>query len=368
MTKVTPPKIFTRNKILGLRYAIDGVDKKKSLKMKDTPQNRKLVETQVIPQFILKVHSGEFFENNNVKIPTIDEYVKVSFELHKGSRCESTIYGYKKNYKKYIEPTFGEKRLDTIKGSHITLWQNQLQEKEKLSKSSIMKIRTTLHTLFEDAIEEEIINSNPVKKAKPLKNTKETKVKRTPLEPFKKTEIKSILDCADGQSKNLLATLFYTGTRAGECIGLKWENVDFQKNTITIRQQVVNGIEKSILKTTNSRRTIPIISSLLPYLKKQYSLTGHKNSFVFLTEKTNKHYHSAGKVREQIWTKTLKKANIKYRNLHQTRGTFISTLISSGEDINFVSKIAGHENVRITLERYSEYIPVKNKDFGNCFN
>ena len=90
-------------------------------------------------------------------------------------------------------------------------------------------------------------------------------------------------------------------------------------------------------------------------------------SFLFLTKKTNKHYHSAGKIREQIWVKTLKKANIEYRNLHQTRGTFISTLISNGEDINYVSKIAGHENVKITLERYSQYIPVQNMNFGSCF-
>ena len=63
----------------------------------------------------------------------------------------------------------------------------------------------------------------------------------------------------------------------------------------------------------------------------------------------------------------LKKANVEYRNLHQTRGTFISTLISNGEDINYVSKIAGHENVKITLERYSQYIPVQNMNFGKCF-
>ena len=85
------------------------------------------------------------------------------------------------------------------------------------------------------------------------------------------------------------------------------------------------------------------------------------------TQKTNKHYHSAGKLREQIWIKTLANAKVEYRNLHQTRGTFISTLISNGEDITYVSKIAGHENVKVTLEKYSEYIPVQNKNFGNCF-
>lgn len=155
--------------------------------------------------------------------------------------------------------------------------------------------------------------------------------------------------------------------RAGECIGLKWEYVDFNKKTIAIREQMVNGEQKQILKTTKSQRTIPIIETLIPYLENQYKITGKYNSYVFLTERTNKHYHSAGKIREQIWIKALEKANVPYRNLHQTRGTFISTLISTGEDINFVSKIAGHENVKVTLEKYSEYIPIKNLNFGNCF-
>ena len=62
----------------------------------------------------------------------------------------------------------------------------------------------------------------------------------------------------------------------------------------------------------------------------------------------------------------LKVIGSKY--LKKTYDSFsISTLISNGEDINYVSKIAGHENVKITLERYSQYIPVQDMNFGKCF-
>jgi integrase len=172
----------------------------------------------------------------------------------------------------------------------------------------------------------------------------------------------------DGADKNLIATFFFTGARAGEVIGLKWDCIDFKNKTIAIRRQINNGVEKDKLKTAKSRRIIPIVETLIPFLKDQYKITGKKNGHVFLTCRTEKHYHSAGKIREQIWKKALERANVTYRNLHQTRGTFISTLISSGEDINYVSKIAGHENVKVTLERYSEYIPCKHDDFGVCFN
>jgi integrase len=42
-------------------------------------------------------------------------------------------------------------------------------------------------------------------------------------------------------------------------------------------------------------------------------------------------------------------------------------LNGNGEDITYVSKIVGHENVKVTLEKYSEYIPVKNDKFGEIF-
>ena len=369
MQNITQPKLFTRGSKLWVRFSLNQKVIRKPLNLDDTKANIKLANTQIIPQILLKVHTGEFFKENNVnQIPKVDEYMKISFQLHSGNRCTSTKYAYEKNYTKYIEPVFGNRKLDKIRSSDITLWQNNLQQVEKLSRASIVKIRTSLNTMFEDAIENEIIIFNPVSKAKKLRQTENPKVQRIKLKPFNTKEIKSILGVCDTQDKNMIATLFFTGVRAGELIGLKWDCIDFEKKTILITRQIVQGIEKESLKTSKSRRIIPIIDALIPYLKEQYKITANQKSYVFLTKKSNKYYHSAGKIREQIWKKALKKANVEYRNLHQTRGTFISTLIANGEDITYVSKIAGHENVKVTLEKYSEYIPSTNKEFGKCFN
>ena len=351
---------------LWVNYTINGKRFRKSLELENTKANYKRAENEILPMLKYKLMNGEL-NTHNKKIPTVDEYMKFSFELHSGNRSESTIYGHIKNYDKYLKGVFGHKSLDKVKASEITLWQNKLQKEYKLSKSYILKIRGLLFTMFEDAIENEILKINPVKKAKSLKQTEDTKVKRLELTPFKPNEINKILSVATNQDKNLVATLFMTGLRIGECLGLSWDCVDFKNRTLTVKKQIVNGQIKNILKTSKSKRIIPIIEALIPFLENQKKLTGKENSFLFLTKKTNKHYHSAGKIREQIWVKTLKKANVEYRNLHQTRGTFISTLISNGEDINYVSKIAGHENVNITLEKYSKYIPVQNMNFGSCF-
>lgn len=353
-------------KWIWVNFSLNGKRIRKPLNLEDTISNYKKAENELLPLLRYKLLNGEL-NTTNKEIQTVDEYIKFSFELHRGGRCESTIYGHQKNYDKYIKESFGYKSLDKIKPADISLWQNSLQKDSKLSKSYILKIRGLLSTMFEDAIENDVIKINPVKKAKRLKQTVETKVKRIELTPFKAEEINRILTVGTNQDKNLIATLFMTGLRIGECIGLSWDNINFENRTITIKKQIVNGEIKNILKTSKSKRIIPIIESLLPFLKNQKELTGQYNSFIFLTKRTNKHYHSAGRIREQIWIKALNEANVEYRNLHQTRGTFISTLISNGEDINYISKIVGHENVKVTLERYSQYIPVANKNFGSCF-
>lgn len=350
---------------LWVNYTINGKRFRKPLEMENTKANYKRAENEILPLLQYKLMNGEL--NQNKKIPTVEEYINFSFELHKGGRCQSTIYGHQKNYNKYIKGTFGHKSLDKVKASEITLWQNNLQKEYKLSKSYILKIRGLLYTMYEDAIENEVVKINPIKKVKSIKQTEESKVKRIELTPFRTEEINKILEVATNQDKNMIALLFMTGLRIGECIGLTWDCIDFENRTITVKKQIVNGELKNILKTSKSKRIIPIIEPLIPFLENQKKITEHHNSFVFLTTRTNKHFHSAGKVREQIWIKALKKANVEYRNLHQTRGTFISTLISNGEDINYVSKIAGHENVKITLEKYSQYIPVQNMNFGSCF-
>lgn len=80
------------------------------------------------------------------------------------------------------------------------------------------------------------------------------------------------------------------------------------------------------------------------------------------------HFWDISKIRTGYWKKDLNKSEIPYRKIHITRHTFCSTMISSGEDVNYVSKIAGHSSTKMTLEVYSKYIPNKNRNFGKIFN
>lgn len=347
---------------LWIDFTHNGKRHRKSLGLKNTSTNRKHAKQRLIPELQIKLLSGEFFDKT--KMPTVSEYMEISFQLREGSRTKSTIYGHRKNYERYIEPIFGSMKIDTLTSRKITIWQNNLV-KQGLAKATIDKIRGLLYSMYEDSIEEGFLIKNPISNVKRVSTNIKPKQPTREIDPFSKSEIQRIISAEEGQTQNLYALLFFSGVRIGEAIGLTWRDIDFENNVLKIRRQVRFG-ESTPLKTQNSIRDIPIIDVLKPFLENQFNLTGKSDSYVFLN-KQGTQFYSSNKVREQFWIKTFEKVNIPYRNLHQTRHTYISNLISSGEDINYVSMIAGHKNTKVTLEKYSRYIPHNNSEFGKTF-
>jgi integrase len=78
-------------------------------------------------------------------------------------------------------------------------------------------------------------------------------------------------------------------------------------------------------------------------------------------------FYDSKNIRDGLWKKVLKKAYVKYRTIYQTRHTFCSINLQNGEDLIWVSRILGHKNPRITLEKYSKYIPT-NSNKGTIFD
>jgi len=350
---MTQPKLFVRGKKLWIRFSLDGKVVKKPLHLDDSKTNVKIANLQIIPQLILKINSGEFFENEKDKIPTVDAYTEISFSAHECERKPTTTVDYKNIYRKHIKPTFGHVKLDEIKVSEVNTWKNALFT-GGLSSRRVNSIKKVFGTIIEDAVLDEIITSNPVRKSKPLPPHVEKDIY-----PFSMEEIRQILEVAKGQDKNLIATLFMTGIRTGELIALKWKNIDFEKRTIEIDATIGRGIEGTP-KTKSSIRTIPILDSLYEYIVDQYRLTGDKNSYVFLNP-NGTHFFDSKNLRDGLWKKVLKKADVKYRTIYQTRHTFCSLNLQNGADLIWVSKVMGHKNPKITLEKYSKFVPSDSK-------
>lgn len=353
MVKMTQPKLYPRGKKLWVRFTLNGEVIKKSLNIENNKANRKLAETNIIPQMIIKVHSGEFFKNEIV--PTVSEMIDISLKMNRASRKQLTHEGYERVLNRYVIPIFGKRKIDSIKPSELVSWQNSLLE--KLSSKSVSNARIIFNGVFQDALRDEIIGKNPFSIVKAPKQS----LKRE-NNPFSKDEIFKILENSEPKIRAFFAIGFFTGMRTGEITALKWHDIDFKNKTIFVRATRNKGIETTP-KTKSSIREIEILDVLFPILEEH--LKYRTNSDYVFTTRSNKPYYSAIKISTNYWTKALKKSNIKYRNLYQMRHTFASLMISSGEDILWVSSMLGHKNSNITLSTYAKYIKNERKIRGS---
>lgn len=326
-----------------IRFSHQGKNYRKTLGLLNTKANMRLAKNEIMPTMQLKLYSGELFEKT---VPTIDEYSKKSFEIHSVSRKKTTQDDYRISYEKHIKPYLGKRKINSLKPSDISLWQNKVLQ--SVSASRMKVVRAVLSTILNDALRDEIIDRNPLALVRTPKITKPT------ISPFSLNEIFSILNNAEEQFKNFFALAFFTGMRSGEMIGLKWENVDFFRKEIYVKQALKMG-QVTTPKTVSSVRYVDIVETLLPYLQMQFRLTGHHNSYVFLND-DNEHFYDIKRIRNTHWKRVLKKCNFDYRPIYHTRHTFATLMLENGEDILWVSNMLGHTDSTMTLSRYAKYI------------
>jgi integrase len=280
------------------------------------------------------------------KLVTVAEFAERSLNARR--RKETTIKNYQSSLRTAILPYFGKTRVRDITPFNVREWMRWLEGKKK-SADSIKSARVVFSTVLSDAMEEGIIERNPVKATRPPKT--EYKDNR----PFTLNEIKTLLDMEEnGQFRDFLFLSFSTGLRTGEALGLEWRHIDFDSEVISVKQTRSGG-KITDPKTRSSIRDIEMSSVAEKALKRQYERTGKKNGFVFLTRR-GEPYRYITSMRDR-WKVLLDKSGLEYRKIYTTRHTFASVMLSEGEKSMWVSKTMGHKNLAITLGIYARYVP-----------
>jgi len=264
-----------------------------------------------------------------------------------------TLLAYNVTCRTKIIPYFKNKLVTQIKPIDIKNFQDNLLDKG-LGKGTINLTRVLLKQVFNLAILSEHITLNPIKMVD-MPQFKKKKVKQKPLTL---DEIDLILEKAKGHIKNFLGIAFFTGARSGEILALKWEDIDFVTDTISINKTIAEGYINSP-KTNSSNRDIEMLPEAKKFLKAQQLETGLKDSFVFLNKRDE--YYGSNTHFYDHFQRTLKHLKLERRSLHNTRHTFASMMLNNGIDPLWVSNTLGHENLNITLSIYTHYMPKKQK-------
>ncbi|MBQ4892157.1 site-specific integrase [Shewanella sp. MMG014] len=260
----------------------------------------------------------------------------------------------------YVLPRFGESAINSITKSEILKFRADLVEgsvfSKELSASRINQILSPLRVILNDAAERYDFTS-PWKSIKPLP------VNRKPVHPFTLDEVFKFLDFVRPDFRCYFLTRFFTGMRTGEIDGLQWENVDFERRQILVRESWVRN-KLGPVKTKTSLREIDMNELVFDSLTKHYQQSeGH--GFVFQTAggkpMNNKN------MSYRVWYPTLDIAKIPRRNPYQSRHTAATLWLASGESPEWIAKQMGHANTNMLFTVYSRYVPNLTRRDGSAF-
>lgn len=237
-------------------------------------------------------------------------------------------------------------------------------EKTTLSPKTIQHYHRLLSSLFQTAVQWQILLSTPCERVKP------PKVKPKESRYLNDTEVFQLLDYLndeDIQHQAIIILLLYTGMRRGELCGLKWSDIDFDTQTISIQRTVLYLPEKGLFedstKTSHSKRILKVSNNALQLLTK-YKIAQNQerlksgdqwnhSNYVF-TQWNGKPIHPDSVT---AWFKNfIKRHSLPNVSIHSLRHTNASLLITNGINITTVSKRLGHSNIAITASIYAHAI------------
>lgn len=190
------------------------------------------------------------------------DYMEQWLDVAKSTVSIVTYSSYCNQVKNIIAPYFRKKKL-TLEALTAKDIQDFYQEQlKRVSASSVVHYHANIHRALKYAVKMDMIDVNPA-----------DKVERPKKEKFQggfygNDELDKLFAAAAG-TRLELAILFgaFYGLRRSEIVGLKWDAIDFERNTITIRHTVTSCnldgksvlIAKDTTKNKTSRRTLPLV-------------------------------------------------------------------------------------------------------------
>lgn len=215
--------------------------------------------------------------------PIIHKTVAEVFKEYREKGCSGKAYQTIKKqdslWKNHIRDKFGKKYVDSITVAEVNDYLTQLYYVDGYAYKYTESFLKMFYLIFGQAYSRNYLSIDTYSK---LCINKDTKIKMPNLKTdedieivtFNREEIALLDEYFKGTNAETAYLLGkYCGLRISECYGLKWDNVNFRDNSISIDRQMQyqNGLIKLVsLKTRNAKRTVYMNKELKNHLKKKW--------------------------------------------------------------------------------------------------
>ncbi len=288
---------------------------------------------------------------------TLKNYLNDWLDDYKIQLAPNTIRGYEVNIR-HISKHIGNIELSELNYRDIQNCYNKLLE--TLSGTTVLYCHRVLRNALHRAERLDLINKNPCDFVyAPRKNKKQFNV-------LTESELQKLLNGIKG-------TWLYTpvmlsavlGLRRGEVLALRWSDIDFKNNILTVSYSALM-INKEFtlceLKTEKSNRAVLLSNTLSDYL---YTLRSCSSSEYICTR-------SGSPVSPNILNKYFRKIvdglSLPHIRFHDLRHTNATLLLKKGIPAKIVSERLGHSSVVVTLDTYSHVLIDMQRDSSVAFD
>lgn len=321
-----------------------------------------------------------------------DRFIEQKYDLK-----PSTKVNYLYMYNHFVRPTFGKRLIGKIKYSDVKKFYYRIILDEEMKANTLDSIHTQLHPAFQMAVRDGLLRQNPTDGL--MAEIKKSHIwEDNPRHALTIPQQKAFMDYLKAHREYqgwvpIITVLLGTGMRIGECIGLRWDDLDFEKRIVSVNHTFIYRPDEnrksvkhiSTPKTISGRRTIPMIDEVFNAFLDEYEIQkcigfsseeidGYSN-FVFVTATGTVYLPNAV-------NRAIERARVAYNkdeieiaekedrepliiphfSAHHLRHTFCTRLCENESNLKVIQSIMGHSDITTTMDVYAEATQEKKQE------
>ena len=293
------------------------------------------------------------------------DYLLEWLEIAKGRLAHATYGAYQGLLKSTIVPYFRKKKLTLreLEARHLQMFYSEMLR--RVTPNTVIHYHAVIHSALKYAVKTDMLIQNVADKVdRPRKNS---------FQPvfLSADEMQKMFEALRGTKLELpvLVAAFY-GLRRGEVVGLKWDAIDFERNTITIKHIVTNAkidgkceiVCADRAKTKSSLRSLPLVSNIREKLlalreqqKENRRVCGNccskkYDGYVFVDAMGN--IFNPRSVTANF-SKLLEQNGLRHIRFHDLRHSCASLLLANDVPLKHIQEWLGHSDIGTTANIYS---------------
>ena len=324
-----------------------------------------------------------------------DRYIAQKYNLK-----ETTKSNYIYTYDHFVRDGFGKMKIGDIHFTDVKKFYYELLEQNKVKANTLDNIHTQIHPTLQMAVRDDIIKKNPsdgvmteIKRGRYW-----DKPKRHALTiPQQKAFMEFIQNSNEFKGwVPVITVLLGTGMRIGECLGLRWEDVDFENRLISVNHNLTDRpvgkgkhrkCERHIQtpKTAAGTRLIPVLDEVFDAFLTEYEIQkclgfcqeeidGY-SGFIFSTAHGTLYQATAvnNAIRRAIEAYNVQETDLAKKekrdpvlmphfSAHSLRHTFCTRFCENETNLKVIQDIMGHADISTTMDIYAEATQEKKQE------